>query len=242
MSRRFALCLGMAAATAAIMLAPAALRPSWSQTPPPEAPASQTPAPQTPAPQTPAPQPPASESPSPATGPAATPNPPAPSAPQALTPAPGEPFGEDVTLTAQTIVYVKGSGTWDNAFATISGALRKDKAYLEKEGLKADGQPMTIFTATDDTGFDYEAAIPIAEPPKNPPRGEIALGKSPEGHALKFVHNGSYDDLDNTYEAIGNYLDTKRLEARDTLIEQYVTDPISADPGKLTVNVYVLLK
>jgi effector-binding domain-containing protein len=229
MSRRFALSLGMAAGAVALMLAPGTLRPSWSQTPPP-----QTPAPQSPTPQTPTPPP--------ATSPDATPSQPAPSAPQAITPAPGQSFGEDVTLTAQIIVYVKGSGTWENAFATISGALRKDKAYLEKEGLKADGMPMTIFTATDDTGFDYEAAIPIAEPPKNPPRGEIALGKSPEGRALKFVHNGSYDDLDNTYEAIGNYLDTKRLEAKDTLIEQYVTDPISADPGKLTVNVFVLLK
>ncbi len=229
MSRRFALSLGMAAVTVGLMLAPGALRPSWSQTPPP-----QTPTPQSSTPQTPTPPP--------ATSPDATPSQPAPSAPQAITPAPGQSFGEDVTLTAQTIVYVKGSGTWENAFATISGALRKDKAYLEKEGLKADGMPMTIFTATDDTGFDYEAAIPIAEPPKNPPRGEIALGKSPEGRALKFVHNGSYDDLDNTYEAIGNYLDTKRLEAKDTLIEQYVTDPISADPSKLTVNVFVLLK
>jgi hypothetical protein len=138
MSRRFVLSLGMAAVAVALMFAPGTLRPSWSQTPPP-----QTPAPQSPTPQTPTPPP--------ATSPDATPSQPAPSAPQAITPAPGQSFGEDVTLTAQIIVYVKGSGTWENAFATISGALRKDKAYLEKEGLKADGMPMTIFTATDDT-------------------------------------------------------------------------------------------
>jgi hypothetical protein len=35
---------------------------------------------------------------------------------------------------------------------------------------------MTIFTATDDTGFQFEAAIPIAEPPKNPPHGDIGVG------------------------------------------------------------------
>ena len=101
---------------------------------------------------------------------------------------------------------------------------------------------MTIFTATDDTGFEYEAAIPIAEAPKNPPHGDIAMGQSPAGQALKFVHRGSYDDLDNTYEAITNYLDDKRLEAKDMFIEEYVTDPVTADQGKLVVNVYVLIK
>ena len=35
---------------------------------------------------------------------------------------------------------------------------------------------MTIFTATDDTGFQFQAAIPVTEPPKNPPRAKSALG------------------------------------------------------------------
>ena len=101
---------------------------------------------------------------------------------------------------------------------------------------------MTIFTSTDDTGFSYQAAVPIAEAPKSPPRGDISVGKSPEGRALKFVHHGSYDELDNTYEAITNYLDEKRLEAQDMFIEQYETDPVTSDGKKLTVDVLVLLK
>jgi len=155
---------------------------------------------------------------------------------------PGDAFGEDTALTAKTIVYVKGTGTWDKAFSTISGSLKKIDGYLDKEGIKADGLPMTIFTSTDDTGFEYEAAVPIAEAPKNPPHGDIAIGQSPEGHALKFVHRGSYDDLDNTYEAITGYLDDKRLESKDMFIEEYVTDPVTADQNKLVVNVYVLIK
>jgi effector-binding domain-containing protein len=167
---------------------------------------------------------------------------PAPSTPPAATAQPGDPFGENTTLTAKTIIYVKGTGTWDKAFDTITGSFKKIKAYLDKEGLKQDGLPMTIFTATDDTGFEYQAAVPIAEAPKNPPHGDVSLGQSPDGQALKFIHRGSYDDLDNTYEAITNYLDDKKLEAKDMFIEEYVTDPVGADPGKLVVNVYVLVK
>jgi effector-binding domain-containing protein len=209
---RFALCIGMAAA-AIVFAAP---QPSWAQTP------AQTP-------------------PASATKPDA-----APAAPAA--PKPGaaseqkDPFGEDTTLTAKPIVYVKGTGNWDNAFETITGSLKTLKAYIDKGGLKADGEPMTIFTSTDDTGFQFQAAIPIAEPPKNQPHGEVAVGTSPEGHALKFVHRGSYDGLDNTYEAITNYLDERRLEAKDMFIEQYVTDPLSTNEDHLVVNVFVLIK
>ncbi len=208
---RFALCIGMAAATIAF----AGPQPSWAQNPPPP--------------------------------PAAAPEPEAaPVAPVA--PSPGatadalDPFGAETTLTAKPIVYVKGTGNWDNAFETITKSLKSLKAYVDKEGLKTDGPAMTIFTSTDDTGFQFEAAIPIAEPPKNPPHGDIAVGTSPQGRALEFVHRGSYDSMDNTYEAITNYLDEKRLEAKDMFIEQYVTDPLSTNEDHLVVHVYVLVK
>jgi effector-binding domain-containing protein len=155
---------------------------------------------------------------------------------------PSDPFGLPVTLAAKPIVYVKGSGKWVGAFATISGALKKVEAYMATAGLKPDGLPMTIFTATDEQGFDYQAAVPIAALPKDEPHGEIAFGNSPEGKALEFVHRGSYEALDDTYEAITNYLDGKDLESKDILIEQYVTDPASADENKLVVNVLVFIK
>jgi effector-binding domain-containing protein len=167
---------------------------------------------------------------------------PAPIAPEGIQTKPGDAFGEEVTLTAKPIVYVKGTGAWDSAFATISSALKKVETYGDKAGLKADGLPMTIFTATDDHGFDYEAAIPLAQPPKDPPRGEFFVGQSPESRALKFIHRGSYEAMDDTYEAITNYLDEKRLESKDMLIEQYVTDPASADEKNLVVNVFVPIK
>ena len=87
-----------------------------------------------------------------------------------------DPFGEEATLTAKPIVYLKGTGTWDNAFETITNSFKTLKTYVAKEGLKIDGQAMTIFTATDDTGFQFQAAIPVADPPKTPPKGEIGVG------------------------------------------------------------------
>ena len=62
----------------------------------------------------------------------------APPRPEPATPAPAasgeqkDPFGEEMTLTAKPIVYMKGTGTWDNAFETITGAFKTLKAYVDK--------------------------------------------------------------------------------------------------------------
>ncbi len=209
--------LALCAAIAAIVIVGGGPQPCWAQNPT---------------------QAPAAAPAKPEAKPEAAPAPPA----QPAAPQPIDPFGEDATLIAKPIVYLKATGTWDNAFETITNSFKTLKTYITKEGLKIDGQLMTIFTATDDAGFQYQAAIPIAEPPKNPPKGEIAIGNSPAGHALKFVHRGSYDGLDNTYEAITNYLDDKKLEAKDLFIEQYLTDPLTTNEDHLVVNVYVLIK
>ena len=153
-----------------------------------------------------------------------------------------DPFGEEITLSAKTIVYLKGTGTWDNAFETLTDAFKSVYAFLDKQGIKRAGPSMTIYTSADDTGFQFQAAVPIAEEPKDAPRGDIELGKSPAGRALKFVHRGSYDSMDGTYEAITNHLDDKRLEAQDTFVEEYETDPVTTPEDKLVVIVYVPVK
>ena len=155
---------------------------------------------------------------------------------------PGDAFGEEVMLPQRTMVYLKGHSNWDAAFDTLVDAFKSLGEYLDKQGIKPSGAAMTIYTATNDKGFSFEAAMPIAAAPANPPKGDIATGPVPSGKMLKFVHRGSYDAMDSTYEAITNYLDDKHLEAQGLFIEEYVTDPVKTDPESLVVNVYVPVK
>ena len=75
----------------------------------------------TPAPDAaPAPTPPVTQSPLPDAGPPPPPPPP----PAAPTEPSKDPFGEPLTLTAKTIVFVKGNGTWDTAYETLQGAFK----------------------------------------------------------------------------------------------------------------------
>ena len=166
--------------------------------------------------------------------------PPEPGAPQALQP--GDAFGQEVDLPQRNIIYLKGHTNWDTAFDTLVASFKSLREYLDKQGIKPSGLPLTIYTQTDDTGFQFEAAYPIVEMPKDPPKGDIAVGPAPSGKALKFVHRGSYDAMDTTYEAITNYLDEKQLDAKDLFIEEYTTDPVTANADKLVVNVFVPIK
>src|SRR6266481_3257291 len=238
-SRTFRLAMVALVPAAAISLG---LGNALAQSPTPAAP----PAVSTPAPATPAPPP--TATPAPAASPSAAPTPPPAAAETPATPPPAaapvqaaDPFGEQITLAPKTVVIMKGNANWDSAFDTLIDSFKSLSALLDKQGIKPAGNSMIVYTSTDDTGFTYLAEIPVDQDPKNLTKG-MSIGKSPEGKALKFVHRGSYDNMDNTYEAITNHLDDKKLEAKDTFIEEYITDPLKTAEDKLVINVYVPLK
>jgi effector-binding domain-containing protein len=216
-----------------------------AQSPSPTPPAASTPA-------TPAPAPSATPDAAPATPPAPSASPAAPATPPAAAQAPAtpppaasvqaaDPFGEQITLEPKKVLIMKGTAQWDSAFDTLIDSFKVLTALLDKQGIKPSGNPMIVYTSTDDTGFTFLAEIPVEQDPKNLTK-DMSVGKSPDGKALKFVHRGSYDNMDNTYEAITNHLDDKKLEAKDTFIEEYLTDPLKTAEDKLVINVYVPLK
>jgi effector-binding domain-containing protein len=185
-------------------------------------------------------------SPAPVASPSVAPSPPpaaaqTPAAPPAATVQTADPFGEQFSLEPKKVVMLKGTANWDAAFDTLVDSFKALTALLDKQGIKSTGNSMIVYTSTDDTGFTFLAEIPIDQEPKNLTK-DMSIGKSPDGKALKFVHRGSYDNMDNTYEAITNHLDDKKLEAKDTFIEEYITDPLKTAEDKLVINVYVPLK
>ena len=185
-------------------------------------------------------------SPAPVASPSVVPSPPPAAAQTPAAPPPAavqtaDPFGEQFSLEPKKVVMLKGTANWDAAFDTLIDSFKTLTALLDKQGIKTSGNSMIVYTSTDDTGFTFLAEIPVEQDPKNLTK-DMSIGKSPDGKALKFVHRGSYDNMDNTYEAITNHLDDKKLEAKDTFIEEYITDPLKTAEDKLVINVYVPLK
>ena len=157
----------------------------------------------------------------------------------------GDPFAEEVTLTPKTIIYLKGNTTLDKALETLQDAFKSLDTLIKKQGLVRTGPSMTIYSYPDDPddlSFSFEAAVPIAEPPKELPKGDIQVGQSPGGRALKFVYRGSYDAMEDIYEPIASYLDEKQIDVQNVHIEEYQTDLVTTPEGKLVVTIYVLPK
>ena len=154
---------------------------------------------------------------------------------------PIDPFGQEVTLAPKTIIYSSGTGDWDTAYETLKAAFKTIEDFLQKRGVKPAGPAMTIYTAMDDTSFNFQAAVPVTEDPKGPPQDNIGSGTSPAGKALKFVHRGSFDAMTGTYDAISHHVEEKQISSQELLIEEYVTDFITTPADKLVINIFVPL-
>lgn len=180
----------------------------------------------------------------------AAPAPATPAVPAPATPAPDPaPSGDASTaqaldLPARPVALLRGSAKWDEGFASITAAIAKINAEVAKAGLVANGHPITVFVETDDDGFRFETMVPLADVPagKDSLSDVVKLGKSPPGKAIKFQHRGTYEEIDATYEAITAYLDEKGLEAQNLFIEEYLTEPKTADDAAMEVDIYVFVK
>jgi effector-binding domain-containing protein len=160
-------------------------------------------------------------------------------------PNPNDPFAEAVTLAPKTIIYLKGNTTLDKALETLQDAFKSLNTLIDKQGIRKTGPAMTIYSYPDDPddlSFSFQAAVPIAEAPKDLPKGDIQVGQSPGGRALKFVYRGAYDAMEDIYEPIASYLDEKQIDVQNIHIEEYNTDLVTTPADKLVVTIYVLPK
>ncbi|WOJ91081.1 GyrI-like domain-containing protein [Methylocapsa polymorpha] len=161
--------------------------------------------------------------------------------------APGIPSdATTVTLDvpARPVALLSGDSDWANGFKSIIGAIEKVDAAVKTAGLTPTGRPFAVFLSTDDNNFHFEAMAPIAEKPegKTELTDGVKLGVSPSGKAIKFLHRGSYDDIDSTYDLITAFLDEKGLEAKNLFVEEYLTDTKDSGDASLEADIYVFLK
>ncbi|WP_165933715.1 GyrI-like domain-containing protein [Aquabacter spiritensis] len=151
-------------------------------------------------------------------------------------------MGQEAVLNPMPILTKTGTASWAEGFDALVAALKDITAEMDRLGLKRAGDAMVAYTASDEAGFDYEAQIPFSGATTEKPANGVGLGASYSGRVLKFGHVGSFADMDNTYEAIANYLDARNIEAQDLYIERYLTDPVTAPPESLEVEIFVPLR
>jgi len=202
--------------------------------------------------------PPASTAPAPATSEATTPAPQAgpgaaaPVAPTSAAPAGVLPtdeaiqaagFGDEVTLEAKPALVLAGKTNWDDLYGTFRKAIADLTALATAQGAEASGPPMIRFVSSSDDSVDYEAILPVRAVDK--PAASYAPakpGQTPAGKAMRFVHHGGYDTIEQTYDEITNHLDERSITAEDAFVEEYVRDPATTPETGLATFIYVFPK
>lgn len=145
-----------------------------------------------------------------------------------------------LTLESRPALITHGKGEWEKAYDQIREAVAKLKAAAEKSKFSVVGYPLTIFIETDNSGFTYDIMLPIAgaSPPPDL-AGDIKLGETPTGKAIRFVHLASYDEIDGAYEQITAYLDAKDIIVKDAFIEEYLAFGDKSNSPETTINILV---
>jgi len=153
-----------------------------------------------------------------------------------------EPFGEEVTLPERKALFRHSKTSWEEAWINLVATFKTERAEADRLKLKVNGAPLVIYRSTSDEGFEFDAALPIEADPASPPGEDFRIGQTRGVKAIKFVYRGPFDAMDATYENISNYIDSKRIDAEDLSIEEYVTDPVTTKPDGIVINIYMPLK
>ena len=160
-----------------------------------------------------------------------------------LAPPPVDPNNpEDVVMVSRPAFVLRGQSSWDDGYQKLAGSFARMADEAKALDIKVTGRAVAVFVETDDRGFRFEAVLPVASLPAQKPANwpsDMRLGATPEGKAIRFVHKGPYDEIDSTYEAITAYLDVKGIEAKETLIEEYINLGQESGDGAIEAYIYV---
>ena len=112
-------------------------------------------------------------------------------------------------------------------FRSIGAAYAEVTRFMAGQKIKQAGAPITINTKWDDSGYAFEAGIPVDRAPARaiPESSRVQVKQTWSGKALKVVHKGAYREMPGTYEGLFAYAAANGYEQAGSPWDEYVTDP-----------------
>jgi len=129
--------------------------------------------------------------------------------------------------------------------AAISNQMAVMYTQLTEAATKAKvqmtGAPFCLYPIYSDETVEMVCALPVAADVKAV--GKFKVQQRPAGRAVKAIHLGSYDNLINTHQELGRYIQIKMLAVNGTPWEVYITDPLTEkDTSKWVTEIYYPVK
>lgn len=153
---------------------------------------------------------------------------------------------EAASVEPVLVAYVPASSAKDDAAiaAAIGKAYGEVGAFMKAQGLTQAGAPMTIDTGTSDTGYLFDAAIPVSKMPARevPPDSRVRLKQTYGGKVLKVALRGPYSQIPSTYDKIVAYIAAHGIETNGNPWDEFANDPATVKESEILTNIYFPIK
>lgn len=147
---------------------------------------------------------------------------------------------EVVQVQSMNILFASSSADGGELGQALAGAFREISAFMSEHGLEMAAQPMAITRGWEQQGMRVDAAIPVARNDIDA-GGNVRLGLSPEGRAVRVVHRGPYENMPDSYGKLAAYMAVHQLREGNVSWEHYISDPGVTPPGELITHIYFLI-
>ena len=135
-----------------------------------------------------------------------------------------------VELQAQPTAVVCGSEPVEGIVAFLGRAYGEVMRVIGSQGAAPSGMPFARYRLGDGV-FEIEAGFPVSAPVSG--EGDVEAGELPAGTAAQTLHVGSYDTVDQAYEAVEAWLAANGWQPTGAPWEQYLDEPTVAQPRTL---------
>jgi effector-binding domain-containing protein len=148
---------------------------------------------------------------------------------------------QQIDAAPVTVAYVPAQAPKDNQAiaAAIGSSYAKVGQFMAKNGLKQAAAPQTINRKYDESGYEFDAAIPVDHAPARevPADSPVQVKQTYAGKALRVVHKGSYQTMESTYRRLVAYMAAHGYEEASSPWDEYVSDPGKTPEPELVTNI-----
>lgn len=162
-------------------------------------------------------------------------------APRSLGRTPGDLEIDEVTLVAVPVVITSVRGRTEQILDIVRGGFGELIEIMARHRIAPAGPPMAVYLQLGDTDFLAELMVPVGEVIADPPQG-LRSGRSPSGRAVRVVHAGPHETMDETYDDLSTFIEDKQIAVREVVIERFMNDARTTAGTDLLTEVYVLLR
>lgn len=146
-------------------------------------------------------------------------------------------------VASQNVLYVSASGnTSEDLSPVLRDAYAKITDFMTRNDLQFGGMPMAITRNWENSVWEFDAAIPVDLTSLEGETGEVKLGQTYAGKAVRYVQKGSYDQSEASYALLDAYIAENELERVGDPWEVYVNDPTTVPETEILTHIYQPIK